>query len=197
MRQTQRPEEPVGNQKLATKTPRPRLNSNDRLKSTDFCKISLHRMSHGPAVCSRYTVFNGFGEGTGRTQSRRVRCEGGSQGNFALQVAELGSKMGCLAGRKCVFPNVKLMISCFHKKLTKQLLVSDPWHHKVASWAPEGQKCCVLYYLLDARGGRMEGFWTPWGCRGPMDPPGRFRFCKENECLLCFGDSLGSQVGVI
>ena len=103
LRQTQEAEEPVGDQKLVAKTPRPRLNSNDRLKSTDFCKISLHRMSHGPAVCSRYTVLNGFDEGTGRTQSRGVRCEGGSQCTFAPQVGELGSKVECMAGRKCEF----------------------------------------------------------------------------------------------
>ena len=95
------------------------------------------------------------------------------------------------------FPNVKLMISCFHKKLYKQVLASDPWHHKVASWAPGGEKCCVLYYFLDARGGRMEGFWCPWGRSGPMCPPGRFRFCKENECLLCLRVQLGGEVGVI
>ena len=57
-------------------------------------------MSHGPAVCSRYTFLNGFDEGTGRTQSRRVRCESGSQCSFAPQGGEIGSKMECMAGRK-------------------------------------------------------------------------------------------------
>ena len=148
-------------------------------------------------MCSRYTFLNGFDEGTGRTQSRRVRCESGSQSIFAPQGGELGSKMECLAGRKCVFPNAKRMIPCFHQNLTKQVLVSDPWHHKVASWAPECKKCWVLYYFLDARGGRMEGFWTPWGCRVAIVPPGKVRFCKENECLLCLRVQLGREVGVI
>ena len=97
----------------------------------------------------------------------------------------------------CVFPNAKPMISCFHKNLTKQVLVSDPWYHKVASWAPECKKCWVLYYFLDARGGRMDGFGTPWRCHGTTGAPGRFRFCKENECLLCFRGSLAVLVGVI
>ena len=61
------------------------------------------------------------------------------------------------------FPNVKLMISCFHKKLIKQVLVSDPWHHKVASWAPECKKCWVLYYFLDARGGADGWILGPMG----------------------------------
>ena len=30
-------------------------------------------------------------------------------------------------------PYAKLMISCFHKKLHKRVLVSDHWHQKVAS----------------------------------------------------------------
>ena len=115
-------------------------------------------MSHGPAVCSSYTFLNGFDEGTGRTQSRRVRCESGSQSIFAPQGGELGSKMGCLAGRKCVFSQCKTNdFVFFHKKSTKQVLVSDHWHHKVASSAPECKKCCVLYYFLDAPGGADGG----------------------------------------
>ena len=64
-------------------------------------------MSHGPAVCSRYTVLNGFDEGTGHTQGRRVSGESGSHSKFVPQVDELGSKMECLAGRKCVFSQCK------------------------------------------------------------------------------------------
>ena len=42
----------------------------------------------------------------------------------------------------------------------------------------------------------MEGFGTPWGCRLPIVRPGILRFCKENECLLCFCNGLGGEVGV-
>ena len=64
-------------------------------------------MSHGPALRSRSTFLNGFGEGTARDQDRRIRCEGGSQSNFAPQVAEIRPKMECMAGRKCVFSHCK------------------------------------------------------------------------------------------
>ena len=64
-------------------------------------------MSHGPAVCSPSTFLNGFDEGTGRTQSRRVRYESGSQWNFALQVGKMWSKMECMAGRNCEFYDCK------------------------------------------------------------------------------------------
>ena len=154
-------------------------------------------MSHGPAGCSRYTFLNGFGEGTGRTQSRGVRCESCSQCNFAPQVGKIWSKMECMAGKRCRFPHAKLMISCLHRKLHKQVLVSDHWHQKVASWAPECKKYCVLYYFLHAQGGRMDGFGGPWGGRVTIVPPGNLRFCKENECLLCLRGGLGGEVGVI
>ena len=60
-------------------------------------------MSHGPTVCSPSTFLNGFDEGSGRTQSRRVRCESGSQSNFAPQVAEIRPRMECMAGKRCRF----------------------------------------------------------------------------------------------
>ena len=85
LRLTKEAEEPLEDQKLATKTPRQRLNSNDQSKSTDFCKTWLHGMSHGPTWCSRSTVLNGFGEGTARANDRGIRCEGGSQCSFAPQ----------------------------------------------------------------------------------------------------------------
>ena len=43
----------------------------------------------------------------------------------------------------------------------------------------------------------MDGFGGPWGCSGTTGPPGNLRFCKENECLLCFRVRLGGEVGVI
>ena len=113
------------------------------------------------------------------------------------KLAKYGRKWSALLVGNVSFPNVKLMISCFHQKLHKQVLVSDHWHQKVASWAPECKKYCVLYYFLHAQGGRMDGFGAPWGCCVTKDPPGNLRFCKENECLLCFRVRLGSQVGVI
>ena len=58
-------------------------------------------MSHGPTVCSPSTFLNGFDEGSGRTQSRRVRCESVSQSNFAPQVAEIRPRMECMAGKRC------------------------------------------------------------------------------------------------
>ena len=61
------------------------------------------------------------------------------------------------------FPYAKLMISCFHQKLHKRVLVSDHWHQKVASWAPECKKYYVLYYFLHAQGWRMDGFGGPMG----------------------------------
>ena len=103
LRLTKEAEEPLEDQKLATTTPRQRLNSNDQLKSTDFCKTWSHCMSHGPTLCSRHTFLNGLGEGTARAQDRRIRCEGGSQWNFAPQGGERRSKMECMAGRKWEF----------------------------------------------------------------------------------------------
>ena len=113
------------------------------------------------------------------------------------KLARYGPTWSAWLVRDVGFPYAKLMISCFHKKLIKQVLVSDHWHQKVASWAPECKKYCVLLYFLHAQGGRMDGFGGPWGCRVPKCPPGNLRFCKENECLVCFGNGLGGEVGVI
>ena len=62
--------------------------------------------------------------------------------------ANYGPKWSAWLVRDVGFPYAKLMISCFHRKLHKQVLVSDHWHQKVASWAPECKKYCVLYYFF-------------------------------------------------
>ena len=60
-------------------------------------------MSHGPTLCSPSTFLNGFDEGTVRAQSQIISYESGSQSNFAPQVGEISSKMGCMAGERCGF----------------------------------------------------------------------------------------------
>ena len=69
------------------------------------------------------------------------------------KLAKYGPKWSAWLVRDVGFPYAKLMISCFHRKLHKQVLVSDHWHRKVASGAPECKKYCVLYYFWDAQGG--------------------------------------------
>ena len=113
------------------------------------------------------------------------------------KLAKYGPKWSAWLVRDVGFPYAQLMISCFHKKLLKQVLVSDHWHQKVASWAPACKKYCVLYYFLHAQGGRMDGFGAPWECSVPKFPPGILRSCKENECLLCFRGRLAVEAGVI
>ena len=86
-------------------------------------------------------------------------------GILHCKLAKYGPKWSAWLVGNVGFPYAKLMISCFHRKLHKRVLVSDPWHQKVASWAPECKKYCVFLAFWDAQGGRMDGFWTSWGCR--------------------------------
>ena len=130
-------------------------------------------------------------------QAEELDAKAVRNGILHCKLAKYGPKWSAWLVRDVGFPHAKLMISCFHRKLHKQLLVSDHWHQKVASLAPECKTYYGLYYFLHAQGGRMDGFGGPWGCRGAKCPPGKVRFCKENECLLCFSNPLGSQVGVI
>ena len=115
--------------------------------------ISLHRVSNGLPVCSPSTFLNGFDEGTGGTQAEELAAKAVRNGILHRKLAKYNQKWSAWLVRDVGFPYAKLMISCFHKKLIKQVLVSDHWHQKVASWAPECKKYCVLYYFLHAQGG--------------------------------------------
>ena len=94
------------------------------------------------------------------------------------KLQKYGPKWSAWLVTDVAFHDAKLMISCFHKKLHKQVLVSDHWHQKVASWAPECSTYRVLYYFLKAREGRTDGIWTPSGVpriNAPLDRTSVFR----------------------
>ena len=140
-------------------------------------------MSHGPAVCSRYTFLNGFDEGTGRTQSRRVRCESGSQSIFAPQVDELGSKMGCLAGRKCVFSQCKTNDFVFSQEFDQTSACGITLTPKEGHLFRSHSSC---YYFESPSGRQVTRFDTDLECQKAPDPgPScRFRWCmfSSAEC---------------
>ena len=95
MRLTKEAEEPLEDQKPATKTPSTKVEQQRSIEIDGFLP------NFGPTSCSRSTVLNGFDEGTARANDRGIRCEGGSQCSFAPQGGEISSKMECMAGRKC------------------------------------------------------------------------------------------------
>ena len=69
------------------------------------------------------------------------------------KLAKYGPRWGAWLVRDVGFPDAKLMISCFHKKLHRQVLVSDHWHQKLGSWAPECKKYCVLFLSFEGASG--------------------------------------------
>ena len=80
-------------------------------------------MSHGPAVCSPSTFLNGFGEGIARANDPKSAAKAARNAVLHRKLAKYGRKWSAwLVGNVC-FPIVKLMISCFHQKLHKQVLV--------------------------------------------------------------------------
>ena len=162
MRLAQEAEEPIGDQQMATKTPRQSLNSGVQLKPPDFCKTWLHGMSHGPTWCSRSTVLNGFGEGTARANDRGIRCEGGSQCSFAPQDGEIGSKMKCMAGRKCEFSHCKTDDFVFSAE------IDQPSACGITLTPKEGhlfRSCSSCYYFDSPSGRQVVRFDTDLECQ--------------------------------
>ena len=93
------------------------------------------------------------------------------------------------------FLNVKLIISCFHKKLIKQVLVSDPWHHKVASWAPGSQKRCVLHYFWMHEGDGWKDFGPHGGVADQPELRVRSDFARKMNVWCVSGFGLGAKLG--
>ena len=93
-------------------------------------------------------------------------------GILHCKFAKYGPKWSAWLVGNVGFPYAKLMISCFHRKLHKRVLVSDHWHQKVASWAPECKKYCVLYNFLHAQGGADGWILDPMGMQRINVPSG-------------------------
>ena len=140
-------------------------------------------MSHGPAVCSRYTFLNGFDEGTGRTPSRRARCEGGSQWNFALQVCKIWSKMECMAGKRCRFSLCQTDDFVFSPEIDQTSACGITLTPKEGHLFRSHSSC---YYFESPSGRQVTRFDTDLECQEAPDPgPScRFRWCmfSSAEC---------------
>ena len=140
-------------------------------------------MSHGPAVCSRYTFLNGFGEGTGRTPSRRARCESGSQWNFAPQVGKIWSKMECMAGRKCVFSHCKTDDFVFSPEIAQTSACGTTLTPKKSHLFRSHSSC---YYFESPSDRQVVRFDTDLDTQEAPDrsPSCRFRCCmfSSAEC---------------
>ena len=124
-------------------------------------------MSHGPTVCSPSTFLNGFDEGSGRTQSRRVRCESGSQSNFAPQVAEIRPRMECMAGKRCRFSLCQTDDFVFSPEIDQTSACGITLSPK------KGHTCSAriaVATILKAQAAAKWSVLTPiWSARGPTN----------------------------
>ena len=105
-------------------------------------------------------------------QAEELDAKAVRNGILHCKLAKYGPKWSAWLVRDVCFPYAKLIISCFHKKLTRQVLVSDHWHQKVASWAPEGKKvlCFVLFFACTR--GADGRIWGPMGVPRAKVPSG-------------------------
>ena len=82
-------------------------------------------MSHGPAVCSRYTFLNGLARAPVAPKAEELDAKAVRNGILHCKLGKYGPKLSAWLVRDVGFPYAKLMISCFHQKLTKQVLVGS------------------------------------------------------------------------
>ena len=130
-------------------------------------------MSYGPALCSPSTFLNGFDEGTGRTQSRRVRCESGSQWNFAPQVFKIWSKMECMAGKRCRFSLCQTDDFAFSPEIAQTSACGTTLTSKKSHLFRSHSSC---YYFESPSGRQVVRFDTDLECQGTHKPSPSCRF---------------------
>ena len=140
-------------------------------------------MSHGPTVCSPSTFLNGFDEGSGRTQSRRVRCESGSQSNFAPQVAEIRPRMECMAGKRCRFSLCQTDDFVFSPEIDQTSACGITLTPKKSHLFRSHSSC---FYFESPSGRQVVRFDTHLECQKAPEPSPncRFRCCvfSSAEC---------------
>ena len=123
-------------------------------------------MSHGPTVCSPSTFLNGFDEGSGRTQSRRVRCESGSQSNFAPQVAEIRPRMECMVGKRCRFSLCQADDFVFSQEIEQTSACGTTVTPKRATCSAR----IAIATILKAQAAAKWSDLTPiWSAKGPTN----------------------------
>ena len=82
-------------------------------------------MSHGPTVCSRSTFFMVLTRAPLAPKTEESAAKAVRNAILHHKVAKYNQKGSTWLVRNVSFPHAKLMISCFHKKLTKKVLIGS------------------------------------------------------------------------
>ena len=73
--------------------------------------------------------------------------------------------------------------------------MSDHWHQKVASWAPECKKYCVLYYFCMHKGGGWTDLGAHGGAASQSDLDRTSDFARKMSVCCVLATDWGEKLG--